>query len=91
MNKLTTQISLILVIAMAVANLVSANTLATKSLLVGNMEREIKQIEEENINLTLQISRQTSLNKLKAEALSGGFSSIKDIAYLDLPNSVASR
>lgn len=81
-HKYLTNISFLLLIAISVFNLVSANILSTKGLAVATQEKEVLRLEKENRRLKTQIEEASRLSDVENLSETLGYVRNGQVVYL---------
>ena len=90
-NKITLVISLVALFAVATANLVGTNVLATKGFDLSTVEQKTLALEKENHDLQVKIEESTQLKTLESTATSNGFVRTSAIVFMPTPPATAMR
>ena len=74
-------------LALFLATLVAANTLATQGISSGNVSIKISNLKNENANLEAQVASLTAVSRIYTEAMSRGYVQPDKVMYTTPPSS----
>lgn len=90
-NKITVFSSLFILFALATANLIGTNVLATRGFDLSNVESKTFAFEKENHELQVKIEESTQLVSMEKTAVSRGFTRANAIVFVSTPPATAMR